>query len=168
MLHFLFISLRLGIVSLFPKGWIRSTGKDHQVWEEDKLVGGPSFFRDPWSSTSHLLKCPPRDTAGSLSLTWQWHTSPPDGITQGSEIVQPGADCIFCHMTDYTAASHLTWLFSWNLSCCTGNEHFGQMGATASVVVSNNSEFWILNVVVVPTHPHCGLLPELGFWKFYL
>lgn len=42
------------------------------------------------------------------------------------------------------------------------------MGATALVTVGDNSEFWLLYVVVVPTHPHCGLLPELGFNKFYL
>lgn len=58
-------------------------------------------------STLHHLKCSPQDTAGSLSLTWQWHISPCDSITQRSEIVEPGVTAV--SVTWLITLQQVTW-----------------------------------------------------------
>lgn len=62
----------------------------------------------------------------------------------------------------------LAFLTHWKrkLSHCAGYKHFGQVGATASATESNSSEFWLLCVLVLPTHPPWGLLPEFGLSNF--
>lgn len=118
----------------------------------------------PEVSTTRHSRVPLPDTTMTHLPMW-WHHTGKWNCTPRCQLHCLSHDWLHCSKaSDQTFLTHSKW----KLSHCAGYEHFGQTGATALVTVSNNSEFWLLCVVVVPIHPHCGLLPELGFSKFYL